>query len=116
MNRRKALQSTVLAGVAAGAATLAKPSLAADTGGGRLKQGVSLWTYQKWFDLDALCKEAVRIGLKGIDLVTPDQYATVQKYGLIPSMTSGTDPNTIPIGLNRLENHDKVLESLKRDI
>jgi hydroxypyruvate isomerase len=31
-------------------------------------------------------------------------------------MTSGTAPNTIPIGLNRLENHDKVLESLKSDI
>ena len=81
-----------------------------------LKQGVSFWCYQKWFTLDELCKEAVRIGLKGIDLVTPDQYATVQKYGLVPSMTSGTAPNTIPIGLNRLENHDRVLQSLKNDI
>jgi hydroxypyruvate isomerase len=113
MTRRKALQSSLAA--AASIAT-AKFSLAADTGKGRLKQGVSFWTYQKWFDLDALCKEAVRIGLTGIDLVTPDQYATVQKYGLVPSMTSGTAPNTIPIGLNRVENHDKVLESLKRDI
>jgi hydroxypyruvate isomerase len=116
MTRRKALQSAVTAG-AAGLIGAAKPTLAAtDTGKGRLNQGVSLWTYQKWFDLDALCKEAVRIGLVGIDLVTPDQFATVQKYGLTPSMTSGTAPNTIPIGLNRLENHDKVLESLKRDI
>jgi hydroxypyruvate isomerase len=112
MNRRKALNSAV----AAGAALLAGPAFPQTTGGGRLKQGVSLWTYTKWYDLDGLCKEAVRIGLKGIDLVTPDQYATVKKYGLIPSMTSGTDPNTIPIGLNRLENHDRVLESLKRDI
>src|SRR5262249_19671452 len=78
--------------------------------------GVSLWCWQKWYDLDGLCKEAVRIGIKGIDLVTPDQFATVKKYGLVPSMTSGTAPNTIPIGLNRLENHDKVLESMKRDI
>jgi hydroxypyruvate isomerase len=116
MTRRKALQSAVAAG-AAGVIGAAAPTLAAtDTGKGRLKQGVSFWTYQKWFDLDALCKEAVRIGLVGIDLVTPDQFATVQKYGLIPSMTSGTAPNTIPVGLNRLENHDKVLESLKRDI
>jgi hydroxypyruvate isomerase len=113
MNRRKAL---TLAAVA-GAAALARPRLMpAATGGGRLKQGVALWTYTKWYDLDGLCKEAVRIGLKGIDLVVPDQYATVKKYKLIPSMTMGTDPNTIPIGLNRLENHDRVLESLKRDI
>jgi hydroxypyruvate isomerase len=114
MTRRKALQSTAIAGAAT---MLARTAPAApEAGKGRLKQGVSLWTYQKWFDLDALCKEAVRIGLSGIDLVTPDQFATVKKYGLIPSMTSGTAPNTIPIGLNRLENHDKVLESLKRDI
>jgi len=112
MNRRNAIHTAVAAGTAA----LIVPGLASAAGGGRLKQGVSFWTYQKWFDLDALCKEAVRIGLKGIDLVTPDQYATVQKYGLVPSMTSGTAPNTIPIGLNRLENHDKVLESLKNDI
>ncbi len=113
MNRRKALRSAV----GAGAALLTRPALASTaTASGRLKQGVSYWTYQKWFTLDQLCVEAVRIGLKGIDLVTPDQYATVQKHGLVPSMTSGTPPNTIPIGLNRLENHDRVLASLKNDI
>jgi hydroxypyruvate isomerase len=90
--------------------------LGPQTIGGRLKQRVSYWTYQKWFTLDDLCKEAVRIGLKGIDLVTPDQYSVVQQQGLVPSMTSGTRPNTIPIGLNRLENHDAVLASLKNDI
>jgi hydroxypyruvate isomerase len=103
----------------AGTAALSLASagqLPAQINTGRLKQGVSYWTYQKWFTLDELCKEAVRIGLKGIDLVTPDQYETVQRYGLVPSMTSGTKPNTIPIGLNRVENHDRVLASLKNDI
>jgi len=112
MNRRQALQTGATAGLAVWSGSLTAQAAAP----GRLKQGVSFWTYQKWFDLDALCKEAVRIGLSGIDLVTPDQYATVQKYGLVPSMTSGTDPNTIPIGLNRLENHDRVLASVKNDI
>jgi hydroxypyruvate isomerase len=113
MNRRRALKSAI----ATGAVALGRPVLStAEEKGGRLKQGVSYWTYQKWFTLDELCKEAVRIGIKGIDLVTPDQYATVQKYGLVPSMTSGTKPNTIPIGLNRLENHEGVLTSLKNDI
>lgn len=112
MNRRRALTS--MAGTAA--LSLAGGELGAQTKGGRLKQGVSYWTYEKWFTLEDLCKEAVRIGLKGMDLVTPDQYSVVQKYGLVPSMTSGTKPNTIPIGLNRLENHAAVLESLKNDI
>jgi hydroxypyruvate isomerase len=113
MNRRKALQSALVVG----AATLARPLLAApELTSGRLKQGVCYWTYQKWFTLEELCKEAARIGLKGIDLVRPEEYATVQKYGLVPSMTSGGPPNTIPIGLNRFENHDKVLASLRSDI
>src|ERR1700761_452671 len=113
MHRRQALTSM------AGTAALSFASggqLSAQTNGGRLKQGVSFWTYEKWFTLDERCKEAVRIGLKGMDLVTPDQYSVVQQHGLVPSMTSGTKPNTIPIGLNRLENHDAVLASLKNDI
>jgi hydroxypyruvate isomerase len=106
---------TSIAGTAATTLAAGAKS-AAQSSGGRLKQGVSYWTYQKWFTLDELCKEAVRIGLKGMDLVTPDQYSVVQQHGLVPSMTSGTKPNTIPIGLNRLENHNAVLESLKNDI
>ncbi|MBV9157511.1 MAG: TIM barrel protein [Acidobacteriaceae bacterium] len=114
MNRRQALTSLMAAG---GALTIEDPALTdPQPKRGRLKQGVSYWTYQKWYSLGDLCKECVRIGLQGMDLVTPDQYATVQKYGLVPSMTSGTPPNTIPIGLNRLENHDRVLASLKNDI
>jgi len=110
MNRRSFIQSAALAG----AATLTRPVLAATPG--RLNQSVCYWTYQKWFTLDALCQEAKRIGLKGIDLVTPAQYATVQKYGLMPAMTASTTPNDIGVGLNRLENHDRVTESIKSDI
>jgi hydroxypyruvate isomerase len=112
MNRRSAIKSALAAGAAISVPTLP----AAEPKGGRLKQGVCFWTYQKWYTLDQLCQEAVKIGLKGIDLVTPDQYATVQKYGLVPSMTSAAAPNTIPIGLNRLENHEGVLAKLSEDI
>ena len=112
MTRRTAIKSA--AGLAATA--ISKPALPAPAPGGRLKQSVSLWTYEKWFTLDQLCVEAKRIGLQGIDLVLPNQYETVIKHGLIPAMTSGTNPNVIPIGLNRLENHEKVLESVRRDI
>ncbi|HSU58249.1 MAG TPA: sugar phosphate isomerase/epimerase family protein [Bryobacteraceae bacterium] len=113
IDRRRAVKS--MAGAVA-LSLAARGQLGAQTNSGRLKQGVSYWTYEKWFTLDDLCKEAANIGLKGIDLVTPDQYSVVQQHGLVPSMTSGTKPNTIPIGLNRMENHNAVLESLKNDI
>ena len=115
MNRRKFAQSAGIAGAAVVAATkLTQQANAAPAG--RLNQSVCYWTYQKWFTLDQLCQEAVRIGLKGIDLVTPAQYATVQKYGLTPAMTASSTPNDIPVGLNRLENHDRVLASIRSDI
>src|SRR5690349_19968779 len=78
-------------------------SLAAE-GGGRLKQSVCRWTYNK-FSLDELCQHAQRIGLKGIDLVNAPDWPTVKKYGLVPSMVQANAK--IPDGFNRLENHDK---------
>jgi hydroxypyruvate isomerase len=91
MTRRSAVRS-----VAAGA--LAARSQAAAPLKGRLKQSVSRWCYEK-YSLDDLCKQAVRIGLKGIDLIDSKDWPLVQKYGLVPSMTPGA--GTIPDGLNR---------------
>ena len=73
MNRRTVLKS---AAAVAGAAAMSTPALPqATSGGGRLKQSVCYWTYQKWYpNLDDFCKEAARIGLKGIDLVSPEQF------------------------------------------
>jgi hydroxypyruvate isomerase len=116
MNRRSFMQSSALAGAAGLTTAVLTPPALAVPPVGRLNQSVCYWTYQKFFTLDELCKEAVRIGLKGVDLVTPAQYATVKKYGLTPAMTASTTPNDIPVGLNRLENHDRVIASIKSDI
>lgn len=111
MTRRGALQSAL-------AVSAASVTAAADPApkGGRLNQSVSLWCYQKWYSLDELCQHAKKIGIKGVDLVRPEQYATVKKHGLVPAMTAAAEPNTIPIGLNRTENHERVLAKLKEDI
>lgn len=116
MNRRRALQSALGAGIAGVVQPAAYAGQSSESKGGRLNQGVSLWCYQRFMSLDELCQHAVKIGIKGIDLVRPEQYATVKKYGLVPSMTAASEPNTIPIGLNRLENHERVLAKLKEDI
>src|SRR5690242_20783504 len=106
MTRRTAVRS-----VAAGA--LAASSQSAAPLKGRLKQSVSRWCYGK-MSLDDLCKAAVRIGLKGIDLVDSKDWPTVQKYGLVPSMTPGA--GTIPDGLNRTENHEKLEKEFRENI
>jgi hydroxypyruvate isomerase len=80
---------------------------------GRIKQTVCRWCYDK-MSLDDLCKNAVRIGLKGIDLLDHKDWPTIQKYGLVPSMTPGTV--SIPNGFNRKENHELLVRVTKENI
>jgi hydroxypyruvate isomerase len=107
MNRRSILK-------AAGAAplTMLMNQVRAETSG-RIKQSVCRWCYDK-MSLDDLCKNAVRIGLKGIDLLNHQDWPAVQKYGLVPSMTPGTV--SIPVGFNRKENHEKLIRETKENI
>jgi hydroxypyruvate isomerase len=80
---------------------------------GRIKQSVCRWCYDK-MSLDDLCKNAARMGLKGIDLLNRQDWPTVQKYGLVPSMTPGTV--SIPVGFNRKENHEKLIRETRENI
>ena len=80
---------------------------------GRIKQSVCRWCYEK-MSLDDLCKNAARMGLKGIDLLNHQDWPTIQKYGLVPSMTPG--PVSIPNGFNRKENHEKLIKETRENI
>ena len=54
---------------------------------GRINQSVCRWCFSKT-PLDELCATAQRIGLVGIDLMTPADFPTLKKYGLICTMTT----------------------------
>jgi hydroxypyruvate isomerase len=98
---------------AAGAAAMASTLNAdepAPAGGGRIKQSVARWCYRK-YSVDELAQHAKRIGLKGMDLLDPPDWPTVQKYGLVPAMVP--EKNDIPNGFNRLENHDKLVKNME---
>jgi hydroxypyruvate isomerase len=79
----------------------------------RLKQSVARWCFAKT-PLDDLCREAARMGIKGIDLVKPEDWPTIRKHGLVPTMTSGA--GTIPNGWNRIANHEKLEQDMKANI
>jgi len=92
-------------------------AMAADNGGktiknGRINQSVSQWCYGR-LSLDQLCQEAVKIGLKGIDLLNPDAFPTLKKHGLVCTMVNsyGISP-----GMNRTENHERCIASLRKAI
>src|SRR5215470_4964939 len=80
---------------------------------GRLKQSACRWCYSK-IPLEDLAREGSRLGLKGMDLIGPDEWPVVNKYGLTPTMTTGG--GTIPDGLNRKENHAKIEQQFRENI
>ncbi|WP_422926095.1 hydroxypyruvate isomerase family protein [Singulisphaera sp. PoT] len=53
----------------------------------RLIQSACRWCYAK-IPLDELCSAAKRMGLVGLDLLTPAEFVTAKKHGLICTMTT----------------------------
>ncbi len=107
LSRRAALTSSAAASVAA----LVHRLDAADAASGmkgHINHSVCKWCYPK-IELEDLARWGQAHGLKSIELLEVQDIPTVQKYGLTCAMVSGI-PGGIPQGLNRLENHDKIVE------
>ena len=75
---------------------------------GRINHSVCKWCYPK-VSLEELCKAGKEMGLTSIELLEVKDFATLKKHDLICAMVSGV-PGGINRGLNRLENHDKIVE------
>jgi hydroxypyruvate isomerase len=80
----------------------------------RIHQSVCRWCYKE-IPLDQLCASAAQIGLKGIDLLQPDEFEVPRRFGLICTMAYGGG-GTIPDALNRPEHHDAIEASFRTNI
>ncbi len=117
MTRRNLIRSASLlaagqlAGVAsAGAIDFEKIERVATKG--RINQSVSQWCYGKW-SLDELCQVCQKLGLKAIDLLGPESFATVKKYGLAVSMVNS---HSLTNGIADKKYHDECLARLREAI
>ncbi len=107
LSRRSALLSTA----AAAAASLTHRIQAADTASGlrgRIHHSVCKWCYDK-VKLEDLARFAKELGMSSIELLEVKDIPTVNRFGLTCAMVSGI-PGGITQGLNRFENHDKMVE------
>ncbi len=80
---------------------------------GRLKQSVSRWCYGR-IPLDDLCQAAKEIGYSSVELLSEPDWATPKKHGLQCAMANGF--GSIPVGFNRVDNHDKLVADAERMI
>jgi hydroxypyruvate isomerase len=80
----------------------------------RIKQSVCRWCFQKT-PLEELCASAAQIGLVGIDLLQPEEFAIPRRHGLICTM-GYVDAGTIPDAMNRTEHHEAIEAALRTNI
>jgi hydroxypyruvate isomerase len=119
ITRRSALKKISGTAVAAAAAA-ALPSLPARAQDkpaalkGNIRHAVCKWCYGK-IPLEEFCVAAKGMGITGIDLLGVEDFPTLKKHGLTCSMVSGV-PGGIPTGLNRVENHDKIVAFFEKTI
>jgi len=114
MNTRISRRSAVRKTAATGAALLTMSKFvqtmeAATERKGRINHSVCRWCYGK-IPLDQLCQASKEMGLQSVELQGPDEWPTLQKYGLTCAMANGADMG-IERGWNRPELHEKLLES-----
>ena len=110
---RRALLKSSVASIAAAHALPAVAS-AAMARKDRIHQSVCQWCYSK-IPVEELAENAAKIGLKGIDLLKPDEYQIPRRYGLICTMgyAGGGD---IGNALNRVENHAAIEQAFRTNI
>jgi len=113
-SRRDALKSGLAATALASLPGVAGGEEALPARKGRIQQAVCRWCY-KDIPLDQLCAFGAKIGLKGIDLLQPDEYEVPRRYGLICTMAYAGG-GTIPDALNRTENHAAIESNLRANI
>ena len=116
ISRRDTLKA---AAAVLGCAALEGPALSgtglrqAKPAGAQYNQAVARWCYQD-IPLDDFARAIAEMGIKGMDLVGPEDWPALKKHGLVCSITSGG--GTIADGLNRKGNHDKIARELSENI
>ncbi len=80
---------------------------------GNINHSVCRWCYR--IPLDELCQAAVEIGLKSIELVGPNEWPTLAKYGLTSALPWGADLG-IPKGFNDPQYHDALIKKYEEVI
>ena len=92
------------------------PVLHGEPAAGRLRQSVSRWPYSK-IPLPDFARACKAMGLDGIDLLQPEEWAVVRDAGLVPSMGYPTARNDfIATGFNDPKNHAMLIRELEATI
>ena len=120
LNRRDLLRGAAAAGTAAALAPLAGAAEDKAVVNGRIKQSVAFWCFNtagdKW-DVDTTCRHAKELGCVSVELVGPDDWSVLKKYGLVCAMAPNGMPGAPFVkGFNNKRYHEEVITRTKKMI
>jgi hydroxypyruvate isomerase len=111
LNRREVLAASAVLGM--GAALGAQDKVVKN---GKVKQSACFWCWKnRKVTLEQLVKAGAEMGLSAIDLLNANEWKIATDAGLKVS-TAMTGAGSIADGLNKVENHAKILENLEKNI
>src|SRR5271170_6003556 len=82
---------------------------------GRLKQAAMPVNFAAGTSIEEMCRVASRLGCEGMDLIPPQDWPMLKKYGLIPTLCP-REMMTIEDGILRKDIQDKLETSLHASI
>jgi hydroxypyruvate isomerase len=109
MTRRDLVAGSALAAASASAAQAPKKAT--------FKQAVCRGCFRRPgtpMTMEESCKLAADLGFKGFDLIGPQDWPTLKKYGLVPTMVPSA--SGIKDGVNRKEFHDRIEAGVRKSI
>ncbi len=112
MNRKQALKQL---GASVGTLTLAPflPGLAnakdsvINVRNSSIRHSVCRWPYES-IPLDEFCQRVIPMGITSVELVGPDEWGTLKKYGLDCAMPNGAESLGLTVGFNDPTVHDQL--------
>ncbi len=114
-NRRSAIRNiltgtaTLAAGSSVASFTTQKMGLSALALKGNINHSVCRWCYNN-LSLDELCLQAKKIGIKGIDLIGPKDWAILKKHDLDSPMCNGAEIS-LTEGFNNKKYHETLVKN-----
>jgi hydroxypyruvate isomerase len=118
-NRRKALKSiAAAAGLGTFSSSLADAFAASQKAlgaqlNGKINHSVCKWCYSK-IPLETFAQECKKIGLTSIELLGPEEWPVIQKYGLTCALPWGEGlTRSIDKGFNDPKNHEELIKGFE---
>jgi len=114
INRRNLLKTSV--GTAIGAIATSQLTGAAEKEEklkGNINHSFVKWCYEQHFTLDELCRAAVKLGAKSLEITTPDEWATMKKYDLTCALATS---HLFVQGMNNPRYQRQCLEMMQKSI